>query len=152
MGKLIETRFIVDEASIKSEFGYCWLTKADVKQLYILNLAGNFEIGAEKKVGHVCIQSKEDFDIIELDELDDQSLIRKQFNLGKIELRPKEPSVFIEITSSYLKHIWELCSSKKHVVSITFTTEDSVLQVREIASILVEIEKREATKKRGFFG
>ncbi|MGR5150061.1 hypothetical protein ACQKP8_26385 [Photobacterium alginatilyticum] len=152
MEKLAEIRFVVDEASITSEFGYCWITKADVKQLYILDLSGAFEIGEEKKFGRVCIQSTESFDKVELDEIDDFTPIRKQYNLGKIELRHDEPHAFVEITSAYLKHIWELCNTEKYLVSITFTTEESVLQVREVASILVEVEKQEVTKKRGLFG
>lgn len=154
MGKLIETRFTVDEAFITSEFGYCWLTRAEVKLLYILNLDGNFEIEREQKSGRLCIQSKEELEPIETEELGDysDSNIRKQFNLGKIKFRPIKPNAYIEIPASYLKHIWELCNSDKYKVTITLITEESALEVREVSSILVETDKREVNKKRGFFG
>ncbi|HHY0422893.1 TPA: hypothetical protein ACVU4V_004628 [Vibrio parahaemolyticus] len=152
MSKLSETRFTIDKAFISSEFGYCWLTRADVKQLYILNLEGYFEVGSDRTYGRVCIQSKEEFESIDLEQVDEYTIVRKQINLGKIELRSKEPNGFIEITESYLKHIWSLCESSKYDVIITFTTEESVLEVREVASIFVETEKREVIQKRGFFG
>jgi len=152
MGKLAETKFIVTESSIRSEFGYCWVTRASVKQAYTLDLKGDFELGRVQKSGRVCIESNEVYDQIEVEGLEDRYAIRKQFNLGKIELRPEGPSALIEITASYLNHIWDLCNSDKYEVSIKFTTEESVLHVREVASIYVEIEKRVITKKRGFFG
>ncbi len=152
MSKLIETRFTIDEASIASKFGYCWLTRNEIKQSYVLNLVGYFEVGNDRRYGRVCIESKDSFSSI--DDVDDHFPIRKQMNLGKIELRSrsKESNAFIEISESYLMHIWSLCDSGKHQVSITFTTEETVLEVREVASIFVEIEKREVARKRGFFG
>ncbi|MEL7411583.1 MAG: hypothetical protein AAGJ90_09025 [Pseudomonadota bacterium] len=151
MKKLSETRFTIEKASISSEFGYCWLTRPEVKQLYILNLEGYFEVGSDRKFGSVCIQSKNEFEPLDLEQVDEHTIVRKQINLGKIELRSKEPNGFIEITETYLKHIWSLCDSGKYNVIITFTTEESVLEVREVASIFVEIEKRELTHKRRFF-
>ena len=140
------------ESSITSEFGYCWITQKDVTQSYTLDLYGKFEIGTERKAGSVCIGSTESFDKVELGKLDEFTSMRKEYNLGKIELRHDKPNAFIKITSAYLKHIWELCNAEKYLPIITFTIVESVLQVREVESILVEVEKREVTKKRGIFG
>ena len=151
MGVLAEIKFYVTDANIKSEFGYCWLTKSE-KDSYILDLEGSFEINGKKIPGRACIESNDGFEKIYVDEMAELTQVRKEFNLGSIELRNESPSAVIATTVNHIKHIWDLCQSDQHSVCIGFITVDSVLEVREVASILVEIEKIEYERKRGFFG
>lgn len=151
MDKRVEFKFIVNEASLISEFGYCWATKSDVRQQHVLRLNGDFEIHGEKRAGVVTLESSRDVPAGVAAKLEDDLPASKQISIGQIALRKKDPNACLQVSPEYLNHIWDISSSESQLLVMDLRTVESVLEVRDVESISAEVTRISPPQKKRFW-
>ncbi len=151
MDKKAEFTFIVNEASLISEFGYCWATKSDARQQHVLRLSGDFEIHGEKRAGIVTLESAQDYPADVATKIEENVPMSKQINIGTIALRKENPNACLQVTHEYLTHIWTISSSESQQLVIDLRTVESVLEVRDVESISAEATRISPTQKKSFW-
>lgn len=152
VGKQAEFKFIVNEASLISEFGYRWATKSDAREQHVLRLDGDFEIHGEKRVGCVTLESAQDFPADVATKIEENVPISKQINIGTIALRKESPNACLKVPHEYLTHIWALSGPESQQLVLELRTVESVLEVRDVESISAEVTRISPPKKKRFWG
>lgn len=148
MDEKTEFMFIVKQASLFSEFGYCWAKKSDARQQHVLRLDGYFDIQHENRSGVITLVSEQDFPTQVADQIDEDVPISKQLNIGTVELRKLNPNACLQVTHDYLIHIWEISSSENQQLEIEIRTVESVLEVRNVESISAEVTRISSSPRK----
>lgn len=155
MNKMTEVDFVIETMTMCSEFGFYWYKNENAKEHYIVDIEGYFEVDGSRRQGEVSIEATEYFNAVD-DNCQsaggDFKAQREQYNIGKLELRTKNPRAYIQSSTKFVNHLWDTYITDKYQIRISFHVEDTVLQAREVEKISLSINKLEPEKKRGFFG
>jgi hypothetical protein len=157
MGKPYEVEFLVKSWAAASEFGvFWWSERMDLKEVFILDLEGDFSfdrINSSGSIQFTTIKNTE-WESIRFPEVGvsfDEK--RKSINIGTVRVDPKNPNALITVSEAFLNNLQSLLISGSNEILIKITTLETVLFVREIASISLTVtpKPKEVEKKKGLF-
>jgi hypothetical protein len=157
MEKPCEIEFLVTSWKAASEFGvFWWSERMDLKEVFILSLEGNFNINNVNSFGSIEIKTLKNSELEEIGFPKAEALFdekRKNFNIGTIRVDAKNPHALIRVSEAFLNNIQSLLLYGNSEILIKITTFETVLLVREVASIALEVTPKLNTeeKKKSLF-